>query len=1092
MSLNSKIETRCRLLAALIIGMWTFVAAGLEADEPLANEMRAMLESAGPEDYDRLQHTCFSEFEDWTAAAVGGGDAAWSAQTFAGLTRFANAARGQAMPPRLFLRPSPALTPLTGWFAVPERGTYRMWLGAMRSPDAAESVMLRLSGATTAEHQFGATPLTRGKPGRELEASAPLRFETDDARAMPVMGPLPVWEYWDVELEAGATLFTFAPQMEAVALEALVLTRSLRFTPRLAFDAAHNTLTRVFLRYRVAPAEAGSAGSPVTLGSEVVFNWDHNNPSSASLIYQGSVGDITAVDGSPTLAPGAWSAWVDATETAVLSRGRYVTDNLTLAAAGEGVRPTNAVVTVQYAWFPHPGAVLREVQAKVTSGGMRYTIPAARRPYRAVRPGTNVASAAWGARDPAFVAGFRGEKEILEDLFARLDLPADVVMPQQLVFSTDCGVSPEYRALAVDRLKAVGINALGFPPELSKHFGLLPHLVTKLQEPRTLNVGDTHDPADPTFEASVRQALEARFPVPQRDAVTLFGMGDEIGPVSPHLIRQTADGRHAFQVYLAGELDRMGTNAWFFGVPTLDRIVYPLVRPGRGSREQRRLWFHAEDFLWRYTSDYYSRYTRAINAVLPRARTWCNVTPGSFMNSGTMRRSNWFALPRHGGATMGWGEDWLRGDDVQPVSYYAALLACATRKRQLPSGFYLVVRTGNSHRKIFSLVSRGVHQINLYTWGPEYAGYVGERFSHITTAYPEIARGIRALVPAETIITRGTPEPRRAAVLYNLTHEYWNGSEAALHRDRLGIFTAILHAHVPADVILEEDLTPETLAAYPVVYINGFNMQRRHIEALTEWVKAGGVLVATSGAALRDEYDDPSPEAEFLFGARQRLIGEPDAAATAAVSAGEPDEPTPAEPDAPMPEETDEPTLVEKATGPAAGAPVLTLAAGELTPAVSLPAIGAQLALTPTAGRSVGVYADGSCGAVLHELGKGRVLLLGVLPGHAYRQAAAGAQASGIRRAITAPALMALGPLSVEYSEPLVELARFDHAEGLAVMLNDFSRAPGREAVLTVRTDRPITDVVASHGGKLVWKREGDAICIQCPVPHPVDVVILK
>ncbi len=82
--------------------------------------------------------------------------------------------------------------------------------------------------------------------------------------------------------------------------------------------------------------------------------------------------------------------------------------------------------------------------------------------------------------------------------------------------------------------------------------------------------------------------------------------------------------------------------------------------------------------------------------------------------------------------------------------------------------------------------------------------------------------------------------------------------------------------------------------------------------------------------------------------------------------------------------------------------------------------------------------------------------------------------------------------MSVEYGEPLVELARFDHAEGIAVLLNDFSRAPGREAKLTVRTDRLIAEVVAAHGGRLAWKREGDLIRIALPVPDPVDVVVLR
>jgi hypothetical protein len=71
-------------------------------------------------------------------------------------------------------------------------------------------------------------------------------------------------------------------------------------------------------------------------------------------------------------------------------------------------------------------------------------------------------------------------------------------------------------------------------------------------------------------------------------------------------------------------------------------------------------------------------------------------------------------------------------------------------------------------------------------------------------------------------------------------------------------------------------------------------------------------------------------------------------------------------------------------------------------------------------------------------------------------------------------------------------VARFDHDSGIAVMLTDFSYAPGREATLVVRTGREVKDVVASHGGRLEWKREGDRIVIQAPVPDPVDVIVLR
>jgi hypothetical protein len=54
----------------------------------------------------------------------------------------------------------------------------------------------------------------------------------------------------------------------------------------------------------------------------------------------------------------------------------------------------------------------------------------------------------------------------------------------------------------------------------------------------------------------------------------------------------------------------------------------------------------------------------------------------------------------------------------------------------------------------------------------------------------------------------------------------------------------------------------------------------------------------------------------------------------------------------------------------------------ELTPALEAPLIGMKAVLTPTGGRSVGTFDDGSCAAVVNAVGKGRTLLYGFLPGN--------------------------------------------------------------------------------------------------------------
>lgn len=1078
--IHCSLLSRCVLhMAALVVSVFctVFPFPALTAPD-LMDGLQDILDTEKPDDYAFLKDTCFTELKDWIkldkAEALTN---YWAEVRFPEYALYASAAKGDVLPLRTFVRPRADIKPLAGWLAVPEAGAYRIWLGQMMEPARQAPALMRISGATTAEHLFGAKPIPRGESGRQIEKTMPVCFENDEARSMPAMRQTPVWEYWDVKLPKGTIRVELTPQNTDVTMESLVLTRSARFTPRKAIQPENNTLTRAYLRYRVTSAEKNKVLPPFMLHSFVVFNWCRHRLTSTERIYYGSVGKITDDNGAAFLKQNQWSKWIDITEEAVTDSGLYATDTLRIMRARDELVTTPAVVEVQYAWFPHPGAVLNTVRATTESGSIRYSFPATHLTYRATIPGHDEASATWGARDHDYAKVFRGEKEMLEDLAATLDAMnlGDVPTPKRLVFYTTCQPAEQYLDLAVPRLQKLGFNWLDIPLKQKRQYGLIPQVFTSMQAPLTFSAGDSHDPNDPTFEESIHRYIDGKYPQEERDKVTMLGMGDEIGPFNPRIIRYTADGRDKFKKYLTGELARLNTNASFFGVSSLDDVLFPLALSERPSVYERRLWFHAEDFLWRFTSDFYLRFSRAAKTVLPNLRSLANYTPGSFMHAGTMRSSNWFALLRYGGATMGWGEDWLGGTGwyamagIQSVSYYAAVIECAIRKYRHPGGFILVAKTGAIDRKMLSLVAHGISFIHVYSWGPEYVGPVGDRFSNATNCYPMIVRGIQALAPAEEIITQGQPEPRRTAVLYNLCNEYWNQAYAGMHFDRLLTFLALLHAHVPVDLILEEDLTPETLAGYKTVYVQGFNMQRRHISVLAEWVKDGGTLVGSSGAAMRDEYDNPMPEAAALFGASQR---------SDAISEG-----------SFRPVEITDQKPID----------TITFSETELTPALTMPVVGVKLVLAPTTGRAVAEYADGSCGAVINTHGKGRTLLLGVMPGHLYRHNAPRDEneypttyTADRRELVVKPALLASGPFSVKYSEPLVEISRFDHDDGIAVLLNDFSYAPGRKAVLTVKTDRKIISVQAAHAGRLEWERDGENIVVQAPIPDPVDVIILR
>ncbi|MDP6114911.1 MAG: hypothetical protein QGG53_23865, partial [Planctomycetota bacterium] len=96
------------------------------------------------------------------------------------------------------------------------------------------------------------------------------------------------------------------------------------------------------------------------------------------------------------------------------------------------------------------------------------------------------------------------------------------------------------------------------------------------------------------------------------------------------------------------------------------------------------------------------------------------------------------------------------------------------------------------------------------------------------------------------------------------------------------------------------------------------------------------------------------------------------------------------------------------------------------------------------------------------------------------------------RRSILTRAALSVFQPTATYSNPLVEISRFDHETGIAVIVTDLSYKPGTPGRLTITTDRRIKEVIASLSGKLEWERKGKNIIVELPVPSPVDVVILR
>lgn len=992
-------------------------------------------------------------------------------------------ARQEAVPPRVLVsRMSPAAA--TTVIAVPKTRNYRVWLGYVTKPSAAHPVTLTFSGATESSHTFGTHALPPDNGG-DIEKRFPVRFEDDLHRISAFTGESAIWEFTDMDLNAGRTVIALTSADPKALVDAVFITASKSFVPSKSHIQGEGNIYRTYCRVRVAgtaqPAQDYAVGR-AALG----YHWRRIYRGETQPRWYGGLGTaddegFRGEDGASRIPVGQWTRWVNVTEDVsngpwARGGGPWATGRFSFSGVEEGS------AEVQVAWFPHEGAVLRTIQPGIAKGAAVCMIPLETLSWGPVAT-SNDTGGVWGVRRQDVLDRFETAASVHErhfqwahDAVAALRLPPDAPRPRQIRLDSGCNPAPAAREQAERMLDSLGLNDVGVKdPALLHELGHKPHYFIGANDSQYLC--HTHDPLDPAaernFEASLK-ARAARMPLKDFDPPPLvtLKMGDEIGTVAGEAsINGLETCRAALHKYLRSELEAIGEDASFFGVETIDELPYLGALPPNPGLYERRLYYYCARFKFVLTAMYYAQITRAAERVFPNVQTYCNFSPHPPMFGQQMNGSDWFALTRNGGANMAWGEGWASGGGwgfvgYEVVSYYGAWVECAARPRNLPAGFYIVGTMGGSDKKLFSLLPHRIFNIQLYTWGPLYAGAEGSNFwSERRTTYEEVARGAYALGPADRIVREGRPWPAQVALLYNRTHEIWNGATGGFQSDRLLTFMALTHAHLPVDIILEEDLTDDALGQYRVLYVQGYNLDTADLATLTRWVEQGGTLVAVAGTAIHDRYDSPTTAAEALFGARQHIEG---------YSSG-----------------SWHPQSLPKHE------PIdtLTLQDSALTEAMTVDVIGVKASLTPTTGKIVGTFGDGTPGAVLNTHSRGQTLLLGVTPGHIYKGKAQGSSrySLDLRPLVTAPAEKTLSDPALTYSEPQTEVCLFEHEDGLAITLNNFAyflEDTNRTATLTLRTDRHISEVSSSLRRPLNWSSDGNVVTVDLKPPEPVDVIL--
>lgn len=433
-----------------------------------------------------------------------------------------------------------------------------------------------------------------------------------------------------------------------------------------------------------------------------------------------------------------------------------------------------------------------------------------------------------------------------------------------------------------------------------------------------------------------------------------------------------------------------------------------------------------------------------------------------------------------------WSEDWASASSTyQCAAYNIELFRAATRRHGQPIEHFLIAYAGrlpwDVQLKAVGELARGVKVMQSFAYGPSWATHEGGPTWKSTVwytkpqmwrAHAELSREIGAV---EEMLLPAKPAPAEVAILYSSASDVWTAKgNLAYGFDRMHTWLALTHAQVPSDVVSETQVEDGLLAGYKVCYLSGPNLTKAAAEKLAAWVRDGGTLWLTAGAAARDEFDRPLETIEQLLPAKRSAANDVQA---------------------------------QRGSG-------RTLAALRTLDEVKLPGGGVaevlsvRQALQPLDGAEIlAKFKDGSPALLHKQSGKGSIYVAGFLPALSYVKTAlvarneikpAAAKGSGktgstrpaddaeqeilarsanpwafpapMREFLLQPVHSAAVSPPIACDTPLVDAVYMTCEQGILVPLSNYTLRPLEKVTLKVRVPGAVSKVESARRGVVPFK----------------------
>jgi hypothetical protein len=525
------------------------------------------------------------------------------------------------------------------------------------------------------------------------------------------------------------------------------------------------------------------------------------------------------------------------------------------------------------------------------------------------------------------------------------------------------------------------------------------------------------------------------------------------------------------------------------------KAMFDKALPRDADLPTRRLMYYAARFGQWWSARQLARSAALIHSSMPGMQVETLPSDHGFFNAWgpphigmSYRMLDLFEIGAQRSVDQLSAEDWLGLNHMygpqytwtgaQSFEYFNAI--CRSARAEAPAGQppmlqrALITVSDDKYLRLkaFSALGQGVKSFFFWTYGPTCIG-TENYWSDLRSEYDGIAKLGRTLEKAEPLLYAAQPVRDPVAILYSVSHDIWHSDSPAAFVEKRLLWHALRHLHVQPDFLREEDVQAGRLRDYKVLYVTDWCLARAASARIDQWVKAGGVVYLSAGAATRDEFYEPYTPA---FAAT--AWGDA-AAGRLTIESHQ------------YNERVDLPTI-----RPLTTAQVRLDGPREVS--FDLPVIGCRLPLRADVPHPIACFADGSPAGSIIDYAGGKVIALGFLPMLAYGQGA------GFRpdtlaenwpespRRLIQLALDAghLTPVA-QSNRPVVESSLLSGPGGSVLLLANYTYQPIDSLAVDLKLDEPFTRATSTEGVEVRLERTATGVRLRLPLEW-TDVVLLE